>query len=132
MDISIKKNLDFHADDYGISKNSCNDIINLLSKGYLNSISVLPNMQTFDYAVESYKNFQAENPDKKIEVTVHLNFMEGHCCANPKELPDLVDSKGYFKISWGSLFKFNYIPLKRKSVKNQLKKEILSQTNKHI
>lgn len=132
MNENYKELLDFHADDYGISKNSCNDIINLLSKGYLNSISILPNMQTFDYAIEKYKNFQTENPDKKIYVTVHLNFMEGHCCANTQDLPELVDSKGYFKISWGSLFKFNYNPLKRKTVKNQLKEEILSQTNKCI
>ena len=34
---------------------------------------------------------------KKPRLTVHLNFMEGHCAADPAEVPHLVDEKGYFK-----------------------------------
>lgn len=123
---------DFHADDYGISQNSCNDIITLLGNGVLNSISILPNMSSFDYAVQELKEFNAQNPGKKPQVTVHLNFMEGHCCAPVEQVPDLVDSNGYFKISWGSLFKWNYSPLAKKRIKRQLETEILAQTQKCI
>lgn len=130
MDNSINQILDFHADDYGISKNSCNDIIFLLSNGYLNSISVMPNMQTFDYAAEKLKGFCEQNPDKKPQVTVHLNFMEGHCSSSINDVPDLVDSNGYFKISWGTLFKWNYNPVVRSKIKIQLKTEIIAQTKK--
>ena len=132
MTEDIKKILDFHADDYGISKNSCDDILNLLSKGLLNSISILPNMTTFDYAVEKLKAFNASNPEKAPLVTVHLNFMEGHCCATVNAIPDLVDEKGYFKISWGNLFKWNYNPIAKNRIKKQLITEITAQTQKCI
>ncbi len=132
MNETLKKNLDFHADDFGISENSCKDILSLISNGYLNSISILPNMNTFDYAVNNFKMFQNKNPDKIINITIHLNFMEGHCCSEQEKIHDLVDSKGYFKISWGSLFKLNYNFLKRNKIKKQLKIEILSQTYKCI
>ncbi len=132
MTEEIKKILDFHADDYGISKNSCNEIISLLQNGYLNSISILPNMSTFGYAVDMLKKFNAENPDKIPLVTVHLNFMEGHCCAPVEKVPDLVDEKGYFKISWGTLFKWNYNPFARCRIMRQLETEIIAQTEKCI
>lgn len=132
MTEDLQQILDFHADDYGISKNSSNDIINLISNGNLNSISILPNMNTFDYAVQEFKKLENKMPDNKIQVTVHLNFMEGHCCENPASIPDLVDSKGYFKVSWGSLFKYNYNPFVYKKIRQQLKFEIIAQTKKCI
>lgn len=120
--------LDFHADDYGISKNSCNDILKLISDGLLDSISILPNMSTFDYAV---KEFQSLTSNKPL-VTIHLNLMEGHCCAPIESIPDLVDDKGYFKINWGTLFKWNYNPFIKKRIKKQLITEFTAQTEKCI
>jgi len=123
------KMFDFHADDFGISNNSCNNIIELIEKGYLNSISVLPNMSSFAYAVNRFND--GEYGDK-IDVTIHLNFLEGHCCANIEEIPDLVDEKGFFRISWSSLFKWNYNLFIRKKIKKQLVSEILAQATKCI
>ena len=125
-------NLIFHADDFGISRNSCDDIIKLLSDGLLDSISILPNMSTFEYAVDQLKAFIHSNPDKKPQIIIHLNLMEGHCCAPVESVPDLVDKKGYFKISWGKLFKWNYNPLIKKRIKKQLITEITAQTKKCI
>lgn len=130
MENDIKQMLDFHADDYGISQNSCNDIITLLEKGCLNSISILPNMKSFNYAIKEFQNFKEKHLENKVNVSVHINFMEGHCCANPKDIPDLIDENGFFKISWGSLFKWNYNLLKRKVIKKQLQVEIIAQTKK--
>lgn len=130
MEDKIKNILDFHADDYGISKNSTDDILTLLNKGYLNSISILPNMNTFDYSVKLLKEYLKTNPELKI--TIHLNFMEGHCCANPDDIPDLVDSNGYFKISWGKLFIYNYLPFKHYKIRKQLYIEIVAQAEKCI
>lgn len=121
---------DFHADDFGISQNSCNDIISLAENKIINSLSILPNMNTFSYAVDLLKNNRPIF--ESIKITVHLNFMEGHCCANPDSIPDLVDEKGYFKISWGKLFIYNYIPFLRNKIKLQLKTEIIAQTQKCI
>lgn len=132
MDMELKQILDFHADDFGISKNSCNNIIELLSIGVLNSISVLPNMSTFEYAVDKLKSFKSSFKDIKFQVTIHLNFMEGHCCAPINQVKDLVDSNGYFKINWGTLFLWNYNPIMFRKIKNQLKVEIIAQTKKCI
>ena len=132
MQSDIKEILDFHADDYGVSKNSCDGILDLLSKGFLDSISFLPNMTAFECAAKALKDFDQANPQKKPLVSVHLNFFEGHCVASASDVPDLVDERGYFKISWGSLFKWNYNPIKRQKIKRQLTKEILGQTKKCV
>ena len=34
---------------------------------------------------------------------VHLNFVEGPCCADPAEVPLLADEKGMFKLGYGGL-----------------------------
>lgn len=127
MTEELKKILDFHADDFGISKNSSNDIIELISNKYLSSISIMPNMSSFNYAVEKFKEVKNK---ANIQISVHLNFMEGHCCSNKDEIPDLVDENGYFKISWCKLFTWNYNFLIRKKIMKQLKNEIIAQTQK--
>lgn len=58
--------------------------------------------------------------------------MEGRCCADKTSLPDLVDSDGFFTVSWGKFFLWNYIPSIRKKIKQQLKIEILAQITKCI
>lgn len=128
-----KRKIDLHADDFGITKNSTDDIISLIKMNALNSISILPNMTAFEYAQNQLIEIQKTlSEEKKIKISVHLNFMEGHCCADPQLIPDLIDSKGYFKISWGKLFIWNYIPWKNSKIKKQLKEEILAQTKKCI
>ncbi len=122
---------DIHADDFGISKNSCDDIIKLIDNKMINSISILSNMHSFSYAVDLLKQ-RKESINSSLKISVHLNFMEGHCCSNKEAIPSLVDNNGYFKISWGKLFIFNYIPFVRKAIKKQLTTEIISQTKKCI
>ena len=122
---------DFHADDYGISRNSCNDIIFLAENKMIDSLSILPNMNTFPYAIDLLKKLDNSVSDN-LKITVHLNFMEGHCCADQKSIPNLVDEKGFFKISWGKLFIYNYIPFIRRKIKKQLYTEITAQTQKCI
>lgn len=122
---------DFHADDFGISINSCNDILKLAQEKKINSLSILPNMNTFSYAVELLKKDNSTLLSS-IKITVHLNFMEGHCCSDKEQVSSLVDKNGYFKISWGKLFIYNYIPFLRAKIKKQLCTEIISQTQKCI
>ena len=47
----------------------------------------------------------------------------GSCLSDPKDLPDLVDEKGHFQISWEKLFFVSFLP-SRNRFKKQLKKEI--------
>lgn len=121
--------IEIHADDYAISPHSSEDILNCLRAGRLDGVSVLTNMTCFwEYAAklkEEYETFP-----KKPRLTVHLNFMEGHCAADPAEVPHLVDDRGYFNISWGTLFIWNYSPKKFMMIKKELKAEIAAQTER--
>ena len=58
--------------------------------------------------------------------------MEGKCCAAKELLPDLVDKDGYFIVSWGKLFFWNFNPFKRKKIKKQLELETTAQINKCV
>lgn len=123
--------LDFHADDYALSASSDDDILTLCRDGLLDSISVLPNLTIFDSAVQKFLSQKGRFP-KPVAVSVHLNVMEGKCCARKELLPDLVDSDGFFTASWGTLFACNYIPVRRKKIREQLKTEIIAQIERCI
>ena len=59
---------------------------------------------------------------------MHLNFIEGHCAARPEEVRHLTDKQGYFNITWGDLFRWNYSPKMFMTIKKELKAEIKAQT----
>lgn len=123
--------IDFHADDYALSENSDNDILNLCKEGKLDSISVIPNLEIFDSAAQKFLKKKKDFP-KEVKVSVHLNVMEGKCLSDRRLLPDLVDTNGFFNVSWGKLFMFSMNPFKRKSIHRQLKTEILAQIKKAV
>lgn len=123
--------VDIHADDFALSENSDRDILQLCAEEKLDSISIIPNLECFETATRKFLSVQ-EKLNKKILVSVHLNFMEGKCCVEKSLLPDLVDSEGFFTASWGKLFIWNHIPFMRKKIKIQLKTEILAQIKKCI
>lgn len=117
---------DVHADDYGLSVHASEEIIHCIRQGWVDSISIMPNMSCFETAVNMLK--EQVPPGQMPLYSVHLNFMEGHCLSDPSEVPELVDNVGMFKVSWGSLcvdsFRFGK---RRKRMKIQLKKEIKAQ-----
>ena len=114
--------IDIHVDDFGESVHASRDILKCLKDGKLNSISVLANMSCFEECVRLYREAQEEFPWQPA-ISVHVNLMEGSCLSDPKNLPDLVDEKGHFQISWEKLFFVSYLP-SRNRFKKQLKKEI--------
>lgn len=123
--------VDIHADDYCISPHSSEDILDCLRAGKLDSISVLTNMSCYGAYAEKLLQEKALWP-KQPKLSVHLNFMEGHCLAEPEKVPHLVDGNGYFHISWGTLFLWNYSPKKFMMIKKELKEEIKAQTERFI
>lgn len=123
--------VDIHADDYALSENSDNDILTLCKGGILDSISVIPNLSCFENAVQKFLKIQ-KAASKKILVSVHLNFMEGKCCSQKSEIPDLIDENGFFTVFWGKLLIWNYNPFIRTKIKNQIKTEIISQIKKCV
>lgn len=125
------KQIEIHADDYAISPHSSEDILNCLRAGKLDSISVLTNMSCYEEYARIYQQEKNSWPVEPL-LSVHLNFMEGHCLAEPALIPHLVDEKGYFNISWETLFLWNYSPKKFLMIKKELKEEIKAQTEKFI
>ena len=123
--------IDFHADDYALTENSDNDIIELCKRGTLDSVSVIPNLKIFDAAAQKFLAAKKDFP-KNVKVAVHLNIMEGASLADKNALPDLVDSRGYFDTSWGKLLLASINPLKRKRIRAQLKTEIAAQITRAI
>lgn len=122
--------IDVHADDYGLTMNTSIDIIEGINAGKLNSISIMPNTTCFEKTREYfYANIEV---NKMPQISVHLNFMEGYCVADKSKLSYLVDEKGLFCISWGTLVKYNYHPGIRGKVKEQLKTEIAAQLERTI
>lgn len=118
-----------HADDYAISIHASQDILDLIDLHKLDSISIIPNMPSFDTCMKMLTPYvTSENPLSHI--SVHLNFMEGHCCSDMPSVPALVDERGYFKVSWGGLLLASYNPFKRETIKNQLKIEMAAQIDK--
>lgn len=123
------KGLDIHADDYGLSKRASEDILECIRAGKLDSISILTNMSCFAEYAERFCR-EEEQWEKKPRLSVHLNFMEGHCMAAKDKVPHLAGNKGYFKIGWGTLFLWNYCPWKQAVIKKELKEEIKAQTER--
>jgi len=117
---------DFHADDYGISLNASEKIIELLKNDELDSISIIPNMDCFLVCMERFKQFY-DQTGKLPQISIHINFMEGKSCLSKQQIPDLVDMNSYFNVSWGSLLFYNYNILKRSTIRKQLTLEIKEQ-----
>lgn len=122
--------IDIHADDYGLTMHSSHKILELVNLGKLTGISIMPNMSAFEQAVDLWKReFSGES---EPWISVHLNFMEGYSLSDPHQLSYLVDEKGLFTISWGTLVKYNYHYKIRNKVKEQLKREIKEQLERVI
>lgn len=120
--------IDIHADDYGESLHCSQDILDCIKAGKLDSISVISNMNCFEECVKLYRKEESVFPKPPV-LSVHLNFMEARCLADPARVPDLVDEDGHFCVSWMKLFLKSYLP-GRKKLKEELKIEMKQQIMK--
>lgn len=116
-----------HADDYGISLNASKDILSLIQQKKLSGISVIPNMSCFSESIELLLPVMKNNTD--LSVALHLNFFEGHCCADSSQLSLLADANGYFTCSWMQLLKHSFSSM-RNTLRSQLSLEIHAQIRK--
>ena len=118
---------DIHADDYALTVNTSKDMLVCMSKGQLDSISIVPNMSCFEECMELL--YQAI-PDLPFlpKMSVHLDFVEGRSLAGVGQAPLLVrDGSNLMGLSWSGLFALSYLPWKRRAAKEQLKREIKAQ-----
>lgn len=108
----------FCADDYGLSKESCTRIEKCVNDGVLNKISVLPN--------GIVPEFKERLINKNVQLSLHLNLVEGHSLSAPAEIPLLVSPEGFFKHSFIGLCLLAFSP-KRKTFAKQLRSELQQQ-----
>lgn len=95
-------NLIFHADDFGISPEQSRRILDRSGacggSGALNSLSVLVNSPSFP-ACAALLDAHLDH----IHVGLHVNVVEGTCCAEPGAVGLLVDEAGMFKLGFATL-----------------------------
>lgn len=118
-----KLHIYFCADDFGITRSSCDRIAECVNGGCLNKVSVLPNSRL-------------ENIEEKLKalkgarLSVHLDLVEGRCVGNAEELSLLTDSEGYFKNEFAGLLLCSV--LHKKAFKQQVKAEIRAQIKRAL
>ena len=106
-------NVDLHADDYGYSIHTSQDILDCLSAEVLDSISIICNTSSFEESMDLL--YEAIPSFKKLPLmSVHLNLCEGF------------QSNEVLPMSWGKLFLASYSP-NRNKLKTILKQEIKRQ-----
>tara|TARA_Y100001958_G_C21184899_1_gene514144 strand:- start:288 stop:1208 length:921 start_codon:yes stop_codon:yes gene_type:complete len=123
-----KINLKIHADDFGVSKGVTDNICSTFDDGILTSTSIIPNGSAFEYAINKYKD------RKKLNLSIHINLVEGKPLTNPAELHFIVSKKGEFNKSFASLWLMYLLasPQKKGQIRQQVKKEIKAQINKVV
>ena len=119
--------IDVHADDYALTVNTSQDMLDCMKAGKLNSISIVPNTSSFEKCMDMMYEAIPAMPFLPL-MSVHLDFVEGRSLAGCGEVPLLTrPDSDLMGLSWGGLFKLSYMPWKRGEAKRQLKKEIKEQ-----
>ena len=107
----------FCADDYGLCGEASAHIQKCIDEGALNKVSVFPNFDKVD--------LQKIANNQNIRISLHLNLVEGRCMADKEETDLISDKNGYFKHTFGGLFKLNLLCAKK--LEAQVYKEIRAQ-----
>ena len=113
----------FHNDDYAFFVEESKRIVRCTEDGVVNFVSVMGNSTCIDECMALI--------GEEVLIAVHLNFVEGKCLSEPKDVNMLVDENGVFLHEFVKLLVYSYIPFVRGKVRKQLKIEISKQIN-HI
>lgn len=111
----------YHADDYGACREVSEQIRDCHRDGALCSLSVLPNGNALEESMELLAPVQGD-----IKVSIHFNLAEGHCLAEPSQVPLLVDERGMFNISFFQVLIWSFT-WKRKELQRQIELEMSAQ-----
>ena len=71
----MKNDIWYHADDFGVTTEQSERILDCCQNGVLNSISVLPNTPVLGEALEILNRVDPDGT--RIRRVLHLNFVEG-------------------------------------------------------
>ena len=114
------------ADDFGLTKKITDDILECIDAGTINSVSVMANGYSFEYAMAELKK------RGNISISLHLNVDQSKSVARKDLIPLLTNDQGFITSSFEKLF-FSYYTSGRRyrsQIKEQVKTEIKSQIEK--
>lgn len=114
-------NTEWHSDDYGLFLAQSQRILNCAENGILNAVSVFPNSPE----LENCMNILVSAPSH-IEITVHLNLIEGKSLTPHSITPLLTDDRGVFSVTFGKLLAASFCA-QRQEWKSQIKAELRAQ-----
>lgn len=109
--------------------------------GLLNSLSMFANSPHFDECADLLENKLGQtgsttgstnisnNKSKHLHIGLHINLVEGHCVADPHNVPLLVDENGMFCLGFMGLLK-NSNSKNRAELQHQIEIEIDAQLAK--
>ena len=114
--------IDIHADDYALTKNTSEEMLECMKAGSLDSISIVANTGCFDECMDMLYRAIPSLPFLP-SMSVHINLVEGL---------SLADSGfgSYLGFSWGKLFLYSYILPPHSNISAGIKKEIAAQIEK--
>lgn len=107
-----------HADDYGMTAESCKRILDCVREGALNGLSIMPN-GCLSYGMSKLKGID-------IDCAVHINLVEGRALTPAGQADCLTRPDGYMKYSFFGLLLQSFLP-GRKRLKEQIRREICLQ-----
>lgn len=113
--------IEYHADDYGLFLAQSQRILDCHDRGRLNGVSIMPNSGCLEAAMAMLSRDQ-----EQMDMTVHLNLLEGRCLSQPREVPGLVHGDGVLNGSFGTLLLRSWLP-GRTALRRQLKTELRAQ-----
>lgn len=116
----------FHADDFGIDVEQSRTILSCAEGGALNSTSVMVTSPRF----EECARLLDERPEG-VRIGVHLNLVEGPCCADPASVPLLVDGRGMFRRGFADLLARTEAP-GADELRRQVALEVKSQVERFV
>lgn len=115
----------YHADDFGITPQQSQRILDCSTAcggaGALNSLSVLVNGPHFAACADMLDPYL-----DRMMASLHINVVEGPCCADPAQIPLLVDNAGLFRQSFAQMLKLSRSS-QAASLRQQLEIEIGAQ-----
>ena len=101
----------FHADDFGINEEQSLLILSCSEgcggSGPLNSTSMLVGSPAAKECAEMIAPFVKAG---RIRIGLHLNLVEGPCCAPAAEIPTLVDDRGMLSLGFAGMLAKTHIP----------------------
>lgn len=112
--------IEIHADDFGISPDASEQIIDCINKGCVNGTSIMPNSP---YLAECMKLLKTECK-KEVYLSVHFDLITGKAVTGRSIL---TDREGFFNISYLRYILICFLPFFRKKYLDAVKKELSSQ-----